>query len=94
MDWSHTKHTPGDLIASGSKDRTVRLWLPTVEGKSTVIKAHSGTVRSVSFARDGRHLLTASDDKTLKVSVRLLTYADYLLGYRRSTALECGVIQQ
>jgi hypothetical protein len=28
----------GDCIASGSKDRTIRLWAPSVEGKSTVLK--------------------------------------------------------
>ena len=37
------------------------------EGKSTVLKAHTGTVRCVHFSADGRSLLTASDDKTLKV---------------------------
>lgn len=37
------------------------------EGKSTVLKAHTGTVRCVHFSADGRQLLTASDDKTLKV---------------------------
>lgn len=37
------------------------------EGKSSIISAHSATVRSVNFAANGRMLLTASDDKTLKV---------------------------
>ena len=37
------------------------------EGKSTTISAHSGTVRSVRFASNGRMLLTASDDKTVKI---------------------------
>lgn len=86
-------------IASGSKDKTIRLWKPTVyapaydehartrtsftsggpqpfflearifcrEGKSTTISAHSATVRCVNFASNGRMLLSASDDKTLKV---------------------------
>ena len=39
------------------------------EGKSTVLKAHIGTVRSVCFSSDGRMLLSASDDKTVKVCV-------------------------
>lgn len=37
------------------------------KGESTVFKAHTGTVRCVDFANDGQSLLTASDDKTIKV---------------------------
>ena len=37
------------------------------EGKSTTISAHSATVRCVNFASNGRMLLSASDDKTVKV---------------------------
>jgi len=33
-----------------------------------VFKAHTATVRSVDFSSDGQTLLTASDDKTIKVS--------------------------
>ncbi len=40
------------------------------EGKSTVLKAHTGTVRGVTFSSDGRMLATCSDDKTVKVSGR------------------------
>jgi centriolar protein POC1 len=32
-----------------------------------VLKGHTGAVRSVDFSYDGRHLLTGSDDKTVKV---------------------------
>ena len=38
------------------------------KGESTVFKAHTATVRSVDFSSDGQTLLTASDDKTIKVS--------------------------
>lgn len=37
------------------------------KGESTVFRAHTGTVRSVSFSNDGQSLVTASDDKTIKV---------------------------
>ncbi|CAM6022305.1 unnamed protein product [Sphagnum balticum] len=56
-----------NVVASGSKDKTVRLWLPTVEAKSTVIKAHGGAVRTIGFSHDGQFLLTGSDDKTIKI---------------------------
>lgn len=37
------------------------------KGESTVFRAHTATVRSVDFSSDGQSLLTASDDKTIKV---------------------------
>ena len=37
------------------------------KGESTVFKAHTGSVRCVDFASDGHSMLTASDDKSVKV---------------------------
>merc|ERR1712072_1592265 len=48
-------------------DCTVKIWKNSVEGKHGTIKAHVLPVRSVVFSNDGTLLLTASDDKTLKV---------------------------
>uniref|UniRef100_A0A671Q8J7 POC1 centriolar protein homolog A n=1 Tax=Sinocyclocheilus anshuiensis TaxID=1608454 RepID=A0A671Q8J7_9TELE len=39
----------------------------SVKGESTVFRAHTGTMRSVSFSSDGQALLTSSDDKSIKV---------------------------
>lgn len=60
----------GNLIASGSRDKTIRLWLPTVRGECTVVKCHTGAVRSVDFSPDGQHVISASDDKSVKVRAR------------------------
>ncbi len=38
------------------------------EGRSSVLKAHTGTVRCVNFSADGKLLITAGDDKTVKVN--------------------------
>ena len=38
------------------------------KGESVTLKGHTGGVRSVHFSRDGRRLLTGSDDKTAKVN--------------------------
>lgn len=37
------------------------------KGESTVFKAHTAAVRSVAFSHDGQRLVTASDDKSVKV---------------------------
>lgn len=57
----------GNLVASASRDRTVRLWTPSAKAESVSFRAHTATVRSVDFLHDGTELLTASDDKTIKV---------------------------
>lgn len=37
------------------------------KAESTAFRAHTATVRSVNFSGDGQSLVTASDDKTIKV---------------------------
>jgi WD40 repeat protein len=51
------------------------------KGESVTMKGHAGAVRSVDFSSDSRHLITASDDKTVKVhgpsqlhSINTVTY--------------------
>ncbi|NXJ79554.1 POC1B protein, partial [Trogon melanurus] len=57
----------GQLLASASQDRTVRLWIPCIHGESSVLKGHTAPVRSVSFSHDGQFLLSASNDKSIKI---------------------------
>lgn len=57
----------GELIASSSHDKTVRLWIPTIRGQTEEFRAHISAVRSVDFSYDGLFLVTASDDKSVKV---------------------------
>ncbi|KAM6306896.1 LOW QUALITY PROTEIN: uncharacterized protein O3Q21_012943 [Podargus strigoides] len=53
----------GQLLASASQDRTIRLWIPCIHGESLVPKGHTAPVHSVSFSHDGHFLVSASNDK-------------------------------
>ena len=65
----------GNLLASSSSDKTVRLWLPNATGDNVVLRGHSASVRHVDFSPHNKTvdngssalLLTCSDDKTIKV---------------------------
>ena len=56
----------GTMIASGSYDKTVKLWnleglvLKTFEG-------HKDWVKSVAFSPDGAMIASGSDDKTIRL---------------------------
>jgi WD40 repeat protein len=57
----------GKTIASGSTDKTVRLWDVTAAKELATLEGHTGEVESLSFSADGKWLLSASSDKTLRV---------------------------
>ena len=57
----------GSLFASGSYDKTVRLWdMATGELKRT-LTGHTETVDSVTFSPDGKLLASGSWDKTVRL---------------------------
>jgi U3 small nucleolar RNA-associated protein 13 len=64
------------LLASGSKDRTARVWASTEEGEwrcVAVCEGHAETVGAIAMSRklddkgQGRFMITASQDRTLKM---------------------------
>ncbi|EMD36771.1 hypothetical protein CERSUDRAFT_123824 [Gelatoporia subvermispora B] len=58
----------GTRIASGSDDRTIRIWdAKTGEPSMQPLEGHSGRVCSISFSPDGCHMVSTSDDKTIRV---------------------------
>lgn len=59
----------GDLLASGSKDNTARVWA-WEDGElrcKAVCVGHAESIGAVVLSRDGKYLFTASMDKTIKM---------------------------
>ena len=57
----------GRLLASGSHDKTVRLWDTATGALQQTLEGHSDWVRSVAFSPDGRLLASGSDDETVRL---------------------------
>ncbi|KAL4867481.1 hypothetical protein BDV12DRAFT_186654 [Aspergillus spectabilis] len=57
----------GRLLASGSQDKTVRLWDTATGGLQQTLEGHSDSVESVAFSPDGRLLVSGSWDKTVRL---------------------------
>jgi WD40 repeat protein len=57
----------GRLLASGSSDRTIKLWDVATGREVRTLSGHTDIVTSVAFSPDGRLLASGSDDKTIKL---------------------------
>jgi archaellum biogenesis ATPase FlaH len=57
----------GGLLASGSDDRTVRLWDPATGAALRTIERHSGSVWTLAFSWDGGLLASGSGDCTVRL---------------------------
>jgi len=59
--------TGGGILASGGPEKVVRIWDPISGKRITKFVGHADNVRSILLSDDGRTMLTASSDTTIKL---------------------------
>ena len=57
----------GNTIASGSDDRSVRIWDAATGRQLRKLDGHGGWVRSVAFSPDGTTIASGSDDRSVRI---------------------------
>ena len=57
----------GKTLASGSRDKTIKLWDVATGSVLRTLSGHTGRVNSVAFSPDGKILASGSADSTIKL---------------------------
>ncbi|MFN7502735.1 MAG: helix-hairpin-helix domain-containing protein, partial [Dolichospermum sp.] len=65
--WSLAYSPDGQTLASGSRDKTIKLWDVNTGNLLQTLEDHSNQVWSVAYSPDGQTLASGSGDKTIKL---------------------------
>jgi WD40 repeat protein len=57
----------GQLLISGSKDNTIKIWQPAMGNLIRTLEGHSGAVNSLATTSDNKILVSGSADQTIKL---------------------------
>ena len=57
----------GTRLASGSKDKTVRLWDTNTNEELAILQKHTGWINALAFSADGKQLASGCTDKTVNL---------------------------
>jgi len=64
---SSSSKEENNYLASGSRDRSVRLWNVVTSQCLAVFKYHENWVRSVVLHPSGKYIMSAGDDRSIKI---------------------------
>ena len=75
----------GTKLASGSKDKTVRLWDTFTNDELVTLRKHTGSINALAFSPDGKMLASGSTDKTVQLwdtttGAHLATFNEHIKG--------------
>ncbi|NJN98403.1 MAG: hypothetical protein HC875_32080 [Anaerolineales bacterium] len=57
----------GDILASGSRDGTIKLWSVNDGALLHTLQGHTGWVKSLDFSPNGELLASGSEDGTVRL---------------------------
>ncbi|MDE0399855.1 MAG: sigma-70 family RNA polymerase sigma factor [Candidatus Poribacteria bacterium] len=75
----------GTKLASGSKDKTVRLWDTFTNDELVTLRKHTGSTNALAFSPNGKMLASGSTDKTVQLwdtatGAHLATFDEHISG--------------